>query len=83
MQKPPEAHPPVVFQSEAHGRDDGGIFYPEDPQGGKRPLVVVPGNCPIADIQTLTGRVRASYNFIRQLAGYVPMKCEVSMQVRA
>jgi len=57
--------------------EEAGVFIPDsDPQGGKRPFVVVPKNCPMSDIQNLTGRVRTRYDFIRQLDGYAPMKWE-------
>lgn len=87
MQKPLATDSPVTFQSElleirtrvnavdVFPGEEVGIFIPEsDPQGGKRPFVMVPANWPIEAIQALTGRARARYDFLREIDGYDPLR---------
>lgn len=57
--------------------DGGGIFMPEsDPEGTKRPFIVVQENCPPATIEAMARKARERYDFYRNFDGYPPFQWE-------
>lgn len=85
MQKPPAF--PQFWDDRTTARVNGvdvcygadfGVFIPDsDPQGEKRPFVIVPENCPTEDIQALTRKARERCDFLRELDGYAPVRWEM------